>query len=114
MGRESKEFTGVIAIFVFGLFAAAGVMYALGNDEVMAWLQAVNPWIAAHMKYLLWGFGAIAAISIVAIPPLLMFRDVDDGGKRLEGAGGFATSFLTSGLGVLFLVGLALMAWGFA
>lgn len=114
MGKQSNELFGFMAIAVFGMLAAAGVIYALGSAEVMAWLQAVNPWIAAHMQYLQWGVGAIAAISIIAIPPLLMFRDVDDGGNRLEGVGGFATSFLTSGLGVLFLIGLALMAWGFA
>lgn len=114
MDRESKEFTGVMAVFVVGSLAAAGVMYALGNAEVMAWLRSVNPWIAAHMQYILWGVGGIAAISIIAIPPLLMFRDIDDGGERLEGIGGFVTSFVKSGWGVLFIISLALMAWGFA
>lgn len=89
--RSAKfEFVGVMSIFlvaaVFGVAIRLTQYY--GVDLVV--MNKMHPWIAEHAEYIRWiAMGAIA-ITVIAIPPMLMMRDMHDGGERLENTGRLA------------------------
>lgn len=100
------EFIGFAAIFG----AAAGLMLliqqALSMPEVVQALTQFSPWVGANSRALSWVTVGIVFLTTLAIPPILMLNDANDGGTRL-GTLGFAVcaALLVPCLGFLVFVG---------
>ncbi len=57
------------------------------DPEFVAQLAIHAPWIAEHSVALGWTATVVVTLLGGIIPPVLLMRDADDGGQRLEGLG---------------------------
>lgn len=87
MSKSFYEFIGFMAILMLGGFAFFGLRIIAHTTDMTGLLNSISPWLAAHKKYLEWIVSGAAAITLMAIPPILMLRDVEDGEARLSRVG---------------------------
>lgn len=117
--RDKRHgFIGVVAILalpslLFALAMLAVTQLALilhqsgGGAGSLEMLAPATAWIAEHRKALQIALSVICMLAVLATPPILMFRDLDDGGDRLPTIGRVVTSrwFLFA------MANLALAVW---
>lgn len=112
------QFLGMIIVFVIGGLAISLTNTVAADAAFVAAIAAHNHWVAQHSVMVGYIASGILLIGTIAIPPLLMRKDANDGGERLEIIGliGFLTGkFLIIAMGLLLFIPsigyLAGMGW---
>lgn len=110
--RQGKEFIGPMSIMLIGAVLITFVKTFLKDPSVIAQFTALSPWVGAHVKALYWTSVGLLTSSVVAIPPILMFSDANDGGERVAKIENIALSIMFAVLlvcaipSLTFLIGL--------
>jgi hypothetical protein len=108
------QFLGMTVILIFGGICVAFFGQIFNASDFQQTILGVSPWVAAHLEYFKIGGMILLMFAIIAVPPLLMKKDVSDGGERLETVG--LASLLLSKymvIGMGFVVGVIALGFFF-
>ena len=94
MSNTKFEPLGFFAIFGAGIVLAMFIQEAVATPDVLRQLSQLSPWAGAHAQALAWTAIAFVLVTVLALPPILLRRDLSSGGSRLGSIGFVMSLFL--------------------